>query len=76
MTAGRDRPAVGGAGGDTDAEEIARLIYDEVFLPGKEVDGGVMPPFEEARALRTGGYERAVAAARRVASRIRRPKRP
>lgn len=78
MSNERDRPdwlslpCVSGA----EAEELARLIYDAVFLPDEEVDDGVMPPFEEARTLRTGGYERALVAARMVAIQIRRPGQP
>jgi hypothetical protein len=52
---------------DLKVREIARIIYDVIFLPGKEDDDGfVMPPFEEAEHLGMGGFERAVEAARKV----------
>jgi hypothetical protein len=43
--------------------EMAKLIYDAVFRPGEEIDGFVMPSFEEAQIQELGGYNRAVEAA-------------
>jgi hypothetical protein len=52
--------------------DVARIIYDTVFVPGEEVDDDIMPPFDEAQADETGGYVRAVEAAELVVSRIQR----
>jgi hypothetical protein len=43
--------------------EMAKLIYDAVFRPGEEIDGFVMPSFEEAQIEELGGYNRAMEAA-------------
>jgi len=58
-TPSSDRPA--------QIRELARIIYDTIFLPGQEVQDVVIPPFEEAEAENLGGYERAVVAALAVA---------
>lgn len=76
----RDRPIAGfatvPAADDDFVEEIARLIYDAVFLPGEVVDDDIMPTFEQARVDSIGGYGRAVEAAALVVCRIRRQELP
>lgn len=47
-----------------ETEQIARIIYNEIYLPGTEdSEGWIMPPFEEAQSEEYGGYLRAVRAA-------------
>ncbi len=50
--------------------ELARIIYDAIFLPGQEVGEIIMPRFEQAETENLGGYERAMLAAELVGSRI------
>lgn len=49
----------------------AKLLYDTIFCPGEDMDNeGPMPPFEEARALQIGAYERCLEAAALLRSRL------
>lgn len=57
--------------GEVTIREIAKIIYDCIFLPGVEDDGYVMPDFETAERELLGGYERAITAAAALERRIR-----
>lgn len=54
-----------------ETEQIARIIYNEIYLPSTEdSEGWIMPPFEEAQAEGYGGYFRTVRAALLVVSQM------
>lgn len=72
MTQERDRPVFSQPPDRNNkfVQELARLIYETVFLPGHVIDDDIMPTFERAREESIGGYERAVEAAVLVVCRI------
>jgi hypothetical protein len=43
--------------------EVAQLIYNAIFRPGEEIDGFIMPSFEEAQLQELGDFDRAMEAA-------------
>lgn len=64
----RDRPAfLLSDRQDRHLRDIARIIYNVVYMPGEvDYDGRVMPPFEEALTEETGGSCRALEAAQEL----------
>lgn len=60
----RQKAGQAGATSEEEIQVIARIIYEQVFLPGQEdSDREPMPTFDVAREEEIGAYARALAAA-------------